>query len=93
MNTFLAIVAGIVTFLVTQFIGALLIALLAGMSQLLHFIASYGPTKFLLMLLMWSGCAWLGVLVYGAIAESGVWEEFTVPPAAHQVQPTRAHAG
>jgi hypothetical protein len=68
MTTFLAIVAGIVTFLATQFIGALLIALLGSMHQLLYFIASYGLTKFMLRLLMWSACAWLGVLVYSAMA-------------------------
>jgi hypothetical protein len=67
MTTFLAIVAGIVTFLVTQFIGALLIALLGTTHQALYFIASYNPTKFLLRLLMWSACAWLGVIVYSAI--------------------------
>ncbi len=68
MTTFLAIVAGIVTFLVTQFIGAILIALLGNTHQALYFVASYGPTKFVLRLLMWSACAWLGILVYGAIA-------------------------
>jgi hypothetical protein len=68
MTTFFAIVAGIVTFLVTQFIGALLIALLGTTHHALYFLASYGPTKFVLRLLMWSGCAWLGVMVYAAIA-------------------------
>jgi hypothetical protein len=68
MITFLAIVAAIITFLVTQFIGALLIALLGTAHQALYFIASYGPTKFVLRLVMWSFCAWLGVLVYSAIA-------------------------
>lgn len=68
MTTFLAILAGIVTFLVTQFIGALLIALLGTAHQALYFIATYGPTKPLLRLLMWSFCGWLGVLAYSAIA-------------------------
>jgi hypothetical protein len=68
MTTFLAIVAGIVTFLITQFIGALLIGLLGSMHQSLYFLASYGPTKFVLRLLMWSWCAWLGVMVFNAIA-------------------------
>jgi hypothetical protein len=68
MTTFLAIVAGIVTFLVTQFIGALLIALLGSMHQALYFIASYGPTKFVLRLLMWSTCAWLGFTAFDAFS-------------------------
>lgn len=68
MTTFLAIVAGIVTFLVTQFIGALLIALLGTTHQALHFIATYGPTKLVLQVVMWSACGWLGLLVYAAIA-------------------------
>jgi hypothetical protein len=68
MTTFLAIVAGIVTFLVTQFIGALIVGLLAGAHRGLYFVASYGPTKFVLRLLMWGGCAWLGVMVFDAIA-------------------------
>jgi hypothetical protein len=33
-----------------------------------YLVASYGPTKFLLRLLIWVGCAWLGVLAYSAIA-------------------------
>jgi hypothetical protein len=68
MTTFLAILAGIVTFLVTQFIGALAIALLGNSHRALYFVASYGPTKLVLRVIMWSTCAWLGVLVYGTIA-------------------------
>jgi len=68
MTTFLAIAAGIITFLVTQFIGAMLIALLGTSHQALYFIATYGPTRLLLRLAMWSFCAWLGVLIYSALA-------------------------
>lgn len=67
MTTFLAIMAGIITFLVTQFIGALIVAMLGTAHRGLYFVASYGPTKFILRLLIWGGCAWLGVLVYTAL--------------------------
>jgi hypothetical protein len=67
MTTFLAVAAGIITFFVTQFIGAILIALLGSTHRGLYFIASYGPTKFVLRLLMWSACAWLGVTVFSGV--------------------------
>ena len=68
MTTFLAIMAGIITFLVTQFTGALIVALLGNAHRGIYFLASYGPTKFLLRLLIWGGCAWLGVVVYRTLA-------------------------
>jgi hypothetical protein len=67
MTTFLAIVAGIATFLVTQFIGALAIALLGTANHTIGFIANYGPTKLLLRLALWGGSAWLGMLAFSAI--------------------------
>lgn len=66
--TFIAILAGIATFIVTQFIGAFAIGFIAGTNQTLTFIANYGPTKLVVQVLMWSSCAWLGVQVFGAIA-------------------------
>jgi hypothetical protein len=68
MTTFLAIVAGIGTFVITQFIAAFVLAFLSTTGQLLNLLIAHDPFKFVLRLLVWSGCAWLGVLAYGAVA-------------------------
>ena len=67
MTTFIAVFAGIATFLVTQFIGALALALAGTYVQPLRPFISLDPWKSLLRLLMWGTCAWFGLEVYGTL--------------------------
>lgn len=68
MTTFLAILAGIGTFLITQLIAAFVLGFLSTTGQLMNLLIAHDPFKFVLRLLVWSGCAWLGALAFGAVA-------------------------
>ncbi len=68
MTLFIAILAGIGTFLITQFVAALVLALLSTTGQLMNLLIAHDPFKFVLRLLVWAACGWLGMIVYDLIA-------------------------
>ena len=68
MTSFLAILAGIGTFLITQFIAAFVLGMLSTTSRLAYVLIGLNPYKFILRLLVWAACGWLGVLAYNALA-------------------------
>jgi hypothetical protein len=68
MTTFIGIVAGIATFLVTQGIAAFALGYIGGHSQLFTMLLRLQPWSTLTRLVVWAGCGWLGVSAYTAIA-------------------------
>lgn len=68
MTTFLAILAGIGTFLFAQFIAAAVLAMLSTTSRLAYLLIGLNPYKFVLRLLVWAACGWLGLQVFHTLA-------------------------
>jgi len=68
MTSIFAILAGIGTFLITQFIAAFVLGMLSTTSRLAYVLIGLNPYKFVLRLLVWAMCGWLGVLAFNAIA-------------------------
>ena len=68
MTSFIAILAGFGTFLITQLIAAFVLGMLSTTSRLAYVLIGLNPYKFVLRLVVWAFCGWLGILVFNAIA-------------------------
>ena len=68
MTTLIAIVSGIITFLVTQGIAAFALGYASGSSQLFAMLLRVQPWATITRLVVWAICGWLGVTAYAAIA-------------------------
>jgi hypothetical protein len=68
VSTFIAVIAGIGTFLITQLVAAFALGVLSTTSRLAYLLIGLNPYKFVLRLLVWAICGWLGALVFNAVA-------------------------
>jgi hypothetical protein len=68
MTTFIAIVADIITFLVSQGIAAFALGYASGSSQLFTMLLRVQPWATITRLVVWALSGWLGIAAYTAIA-------------------------
>lgn len=68
MTIFVAIVAGIITFLITQGIAAFALGYASGSSQLFALLLRVPPWATMTRLTVWAVSGWFGIMAFTALA-------------------------